>query len=69
MEFKSSLSLVKDFQKIERATTLTEVKEIVDEAIEHANKGGIKRKFVKGFGRKRAEEDKELLLEIDFERE
>ena len=60
---------ISNIQKIERATTLTEVKEIVDEAIEHANKGGIKRKFVKGFGRKRAEEDKELLLEIDFERE
>lgn len=60
---------ISNIQKVERATTLTEVKEIVDEAIEHANKGGLKRKFVKGFGRKRADEDKELLLEIDFERD
>lgn len=60
---------ISNIQKVERATTLTEVKEIVDEAIEHANKGGLKRKFVKGFGRKRVDEDKELLLEIDFERD
>ena len=60
---------ISNIQKVERATTLTEVKEIVDEAIEHANKGGLKRKFVKGFGRKRADVDKELLLEIDFERD
>ena len=68
VNFAKSYALEKEYE-IDRATTLTEVKEIVDEAIEHANKGGIKRKFVKGFGRKRAEEDKELLLEIDFERE
>ena len=60
---------ISNIQKVERATTLTEVKEIVDEAIEHANKGGFKRKFVKGFGRKKADDDKELLLEIDFERD
>lgn len=60
---------ISNIQKVERATTLTEVKEIVDEAIEHANKGGLKRKLARGFGRKKAVEDKELLLEIDFERD
>ena len=60
---------ISNIQKVERATTLTEVKEIVDEAISRAKKGGLKRKFAKGFSRKSEEEDKELLLEIDFERE
>jgi len=59
---------ISNIQKIDRATTLSEVKEIVDGAIVKANKGGIKRKFVGGFGKYKENTEKEILLEMDFER-
>ena len=59
---------ISNIQKIDRATTLSEVKEIVDAAIAKAEKGGLKRKFVGGFGKHKENTEKETLLEMDFER-
>ena len=59
---------ISNIQKIDRATTLSEVKEIVDGAIAKADKGGIKRKFAGGFGKHKESTEKEVLLEMDFER-
>lgn len=55
---------ISNIQKLDEATTLTEIKEIMDEAIDHANRGGIK----KLFGGKRVTEDGFILIkEKDFE--
>lgn len=59
---------ISNIQKIDRATTLSEVKEIVDDAITKADKGGLKRKFASGFGKHKENTEKEVLLEMDFER-
>lgn len=54
-------------QRLDRATSLTEVKEIMDEAIENAQKGGIKALFGR-IGSKKYDEDGNLILrEKDFE--
>ncbi|MCD8232189.1 MAG: hypothetical protein LUD14_10360 [Clostridiales bacterium] len=50
-------------QKLERPTTLTEVKEIVDRAIESAESGGLKKLFAKKYN----ENDYLILRETDFE--
>ncbi len=55
---------ISNIQKLDEATTLTEVKEIVDEAIARAERGGLK----KIFGRKKFNQDGYLYLrERDFE--
>ncbi len=55
---------ISNIQKLDEATTLTEVKEIVDEAIARAERGGLK----KIFGRKKFNQDGYLYLrEKDFE--
>lgn len=55
---------ISNIQKLDEATTLTEVKEIVDEAIDHAERGGLK----KLFGGKRYSPDGYLYLrEKDFQ--
>lgn len=58
---------ISNIQKLERATTLTEVREIVDEAIERAEKGGIKKAFGVLFSKKYNENDYLILREKDFE--
>lgn len=54
-------------QRLDRATSLTEVKEIMDEAIEHAQKGGIKALFGRIGSKKYDDEGKLILREKDFE--
>ncbi len=54
---------INNIQKLEHPTTLTEVKEIVDEAIENAEGGGIKKIFAKKYN----DEDYLILHEEDFE--
>ncbi|MCD8153029.1 MAG: hypothetical protein LUD71_08225 [Clostridiales bacterium] len=54
---------INNIQKLERPTTLTEVKEIVDQAIESAESGGIKKLFAKKYN----ENDYLILRETDFE--
>ncbi|MCU6761867.1 stage V sporulation protein K [uncultured Roseburia sp.] len=58
---------INNIQKLERATTLTEVREIVDEAIESAERGGIKKAFGVLFSKKYNENDFLILREKDFE--
>ena len=54
---------INNIQKLERATTLAEVKEIVDQAIENAESGGLKKLFTKKYN----ENDYLILREKDFE--
>ena len=58
---------INNIQKLERATTLAEVKDIVDEAIENAEGGGIKKAFGSIFSKKYNENDYLFLHEKDFE--
>ena len=58
---------INNIQKLERATTLAEVKDIVDEAIENAEGGGIKKVFGSIFSKKYNENDYLILHEKDFE--
>ncbi|MCR5468851.1 MAG: tetratricopeptide repeat protein [Lachnospiraceae bacterium] len=51
-------------QRVDSATTLTEVKEIIDDAIEHYNRGGI---FAKFRAKKTLEGEHSVLREKDFE--
>ncbi|MCD8217110.1 MAG: hypothetical protein LUD01_03540, partial [Clostridiales bacterium] len=54
---------INNIQKLEHPTTLTEVKEIVDQAIESAESGGFKKIFAKKYN----ENDYLILRETDFE--
>lgn len=58
---------INNIQKLDRATTLAEVKEIVDQAIESAEGGGIKKAFGSIFTKKYNENDYLILREKDFE--
>ena len=58
---------INNIQKLERATTLAEVKDIVDEAIENAEGGGIKKAFGSIFSKKYNENDYLILHDKDFE--
>lgn len=55
---------ISNIQKLDEATTLTEVKEIVDTAIDHAERGGLKKLFG---GKKYSPEGYLYLREKDFE--
>lgn len=55
---------ISNIQKLDEATTLTEVKEIVDRAIEHADRGGLKKLFG---GKKYSPEGYLYIREKDFE--
>lgn len=55
---------ISNIQKLDEATTLTEVKEIVDTAIDHADRGGLKKLFG---GKKYSPEGYLYLREKDFE--
>lgn len=54
-------------QRVDHATSLTEVKEIMDEAIENAQKGGLKAIFGRIGTKKYDEEGNLILREKDFE--
>jgi len=54
---------ISNIQKLDEATTLTEVKEIVDTAIDHADRGGLKKLFG---GKKYSPEGYLYLREKDF---
>lgn len=58
---------INNIQKLDRATTLAEVKDIVDQAIESAEGGGIKKAFGSIFSKKYNENDYLILREKDFE--
>ncbi len=54
---------INNIQKLDHATTLAEVKDIVDQAIESAESGGLKKLFTKKYN----ENDYLILRETDFE--
>lgn len=58
---------ISNIQKIDRATTLTEVKEIVDEAIEKTEKKTLKKAFSILTSRRYTDDDYIILREKDFE--
>lgn len=57
---------IEDLQTIDHAVTVVEVKEIVDEAIRHANKKTLKHFFDILFAKRYDEEDMIILSEHDF---
>ncbi len=57
---------ISNIQKLDQATTLTEVKEIVDEAIARAERGGLKKAFSIIASRRYDDEDYVILHEKDF---
>lgn len=58
---------ISTIQRLDRATTLTEVKEIIDQAIEKAERGTLKKAFSILTSRRYNEEDYVILREKDFE--
>lgn len=58
---------ISNIQRLDQPTTLTEVKEIVDEAIEKAEKKSLKKAFSIITSRRYTENDYILLREKDFE--
>ena len=57
---------ISNIQKYDRATTLTEVKEIVDDAISKSEKGGLRKAFSIITSRRYDDEDYVILREKDF---
>lgn len=57
---------ISNIQKLDRATTLTEVKEIVDNAIARAERGGLRKAFSIIASRRYDEDDYIILHEKDF---
>ena len=55
---------ISNIQKVDEATTLTEVKDIMDEAIYRANRGGLKKLFG---GKRNTENGLVLIKEKDFD--
>ena len=58
---------ISNIQRLDQPTTLTEVKEIVDEAIEKAERKSLKRTLAMLTSRRYSENDFVLLKEKDFE--
>lgn len=58
---------ISNIQKLDQATTLTEVKDIVDKAVARAEKGGLKKVFSIITSRRYDDEDYVILHEKDFE--
>ena len=58
---------ISNIEHAERETTLTEVKEIVDKAVAHSEKGGLKKAFSIITSRRYDEDDYIILREKDFD--
>jgi predicted short-subunit dehydrogenase-like oxidoreductase (DUF2520 family) len=58
---------ISNIQRVDQATTLVEVKDIIDGAIENAQRGSLKRTLGGLFSRKKTSGDTLLLMEQDFE--
>ena len=58
---------ISNIQRLDQATTLTEVKEIVDEAIEREAHGGLKKAISILTAKRYTEDDKIVLTERNFE--
>lgn len=57
---------ISNIQKVDRETTLTEVREILDDAIAHVEKGGLKKAFAILTSRRYDKDDYIILHEKDF---
>ena len=57
---------ISNIQKYDKATTLTDVKEIVDDAIHKSEKGGLRKAFSIITSRRYDDEDYVILREKDF---
>ena len=58
---------ISNIQRLDQATTLTEVKEIVEEAIEREAHGGLKKAISILTAKRYTEDDKIVLTERNFE--
>ncbi|MBR2045645.1 MAG: hypothetical protein IJ958_05865 [Agathobacter sp.] len=58
---------ISNIEKIDQATTLVEVKDIIDEAIEREARGGIRKAFNILTAKRYTDDDKIVLTEKDFE--
>lgn len=58
---------ISNIEHADRETTLTEVKDIVDSAVEHSDRGGLKKVFSIITSRRYDEDDYVILREKDFE--
>ena len=58
---------ISNIEKLDQATTLVEVKEIIDEAIEREANGGIRKAFNILTAKRYTDDDKIVLTEKDFE--
>ena len=58
---------ISNIQKLDKATTLMEIKEIVDQAIRKSEKGALKKAFHILTARRYDENDYIILYEKDFE--
>ena len=66
MVILSLYNSISNIQKYDKATTLTEVKEIVDDAIHKSEKGGLRKAFSIITSRRYDDEDYVILREKDF---
>ena len=58
---------ISNIERIDQATTLVEVKDIIDEAIEREANGGIRKAFNILTAKRYTDDDKIVLTEKDFE--
>ena len=58
---------ISNIQRIDQATTLVEVKDIIDDAIEREARGGIRKAFNILTAKRYTDDDKIVLTEKDFE--
>ena len=58
---------ISNIEHPDRETTLTEVKEIVDKAVAHSEKGGLKKAFSIITSRRYDDDDYIILREKDFD--
>lgn len=58
---------ISSIEKLDEATTLFEVKDIVDEAVEKSEKGGFKKAFSVFASKRHGQGDRKVLQEKDFE--
>ena len=58
---------ISSIEKLDEATTLFEVKDIVDEAVAKSEKGGFKKAFSVFASKRHGQGDRKVLQEKDFE--
>ncbi len=67
MEVLALYNRISSIEKLDEATTLFEVKDIVDEAVAKSEKGGFKKAFSVFASKRHGQGDRKVLQEKDFE--